>query len=90
MDDVKTVKTYKGRKLHSYEDQPAIHRGDYCAWYKNGLKHRVNNPAIIDNNKAYYFFNNKLHNPDGPAVLSLTQSNTGYMANYIISMGLHQ
>lgn len=35
-------------ELHSFFDEPAVRIGnDYMAWYKNGLLHRDDLPAII-------------------------------------------
>jgi hypothetical protein len=44
---------------------------DFCGnkfWYKNGLIHRENEPAIewVDNGKAWCY-NGKYHKEDGPA-----------------------
>ena len=47
---------YKGQR-HSFEDKPAVDGPDVKMWYKCGLKHRVNGPAVIyKNKKAYYYF----------------------------------
>jgi len=50
---------------HKYEKEI----GAKC-WYKNGLLHRDNGPAIIYlNGTEYWFQNDKLHRIDGPAAI---------------------
>lgn len=39
------------------------------AWYKNGQRHREGGPAYIHKNNMVWFFEDKLHNFDGPAVI---------------------
>lgn len=40
-------------------------------WYKNGMRHRENGPAFIHNNNRVWFYEDKLHRLDGPAVVEL-------------------
>lgn len=50
------------------EDGPAINYNDHQVWYVDGLKHRVNGPAFInDVNDAEWFFEGKKHRIGGPA-----------------------
>ena len=38
-------------------------------WYKNGLSHRVDGPAVEDSNRTKHWFINGLrHREDGPAI----------------------
>ena len=54
-------------QYHSYNDEPAIEYLDGSAklWYKNGLIHRIDKPAIIHRNydgginEEYYFMGTK-------------------------------
>lgn len=56
-------------QYHSYNDEPAIEYLDGSAkiWYKNGLIHRENKPAIISlytvisNGKLQYYENEKYY-----------------------------
>ena len=38
-------------------------------WYKNGLRHRENGPAVIHKNNMVWFYEGELHRLDGPAVI---------------------
>lgn len=51
---------YKGQR-HSFEDKPAVDGPEVKMWYNNGIKHRVNGPAMIykDNSKYYYYEGHK-------------------------------
>ncbi len=39
------------------------------AWYKNGLRHREGGPAYIHKANMAWFYEDKLHNLEGPAVV---------------------
>jgi hypothetical protein len=39
------------------------------AWYKDGLRHREGGPAYIHNANMAWFYEDKLHNLEGPAVV---------------------
>jgi hypothetical protein len=57
---IHSIETYRNGLLHSFDDQPAIikilnntqlspiNNHTSFEWYKNGLKHRDNGPAVID------------------------------------------
>jgi hypothetical protein len=48
-----------------------IVEGGSTFWYKNGMIHREDGPAIIlPNGTESWFLNGKLHRLDGPAVLN--------------------
>ena len=52
--------------------------GTKC-WYKNGLAHREDGPAVIDRDGTQYWYKDgSLHREDGPAVIRPS----GYMAWY--------
>lgn len=55
IDNVKQT-FYKGKR-HSVDDKPAVDGPDVKIWYNNGIKHRINGPAMIykDNSKYYYY-----------------------------------
>jgi hypothetical protein len=38
-------------------------------WYKDGKRHREGGPAFIHKNNRVWFYEDKLHNLDGPAVI---------------------
>lgn len=65
---------------HSYDDEPAIEYldGTIKIWYRNGLIHRDNKPAIIRNNydgkiiEEFYYNGIKPKNFSIPAILSTT------------------
>jgi hypothetical protein len=60
-------------QYHSYNDMPAIEYldGSSKIWYKNGLIHRENQPAIITKDTDEYYFEGKLHshNIGKPAII---------------------
>jgi hypothetical protein len=69
---------YKNNKYHSYGNYPARivynknRKTEY--YYKDGLKHREEGPAIIEyidcvKRKEHYYVDNKLHRNDGPAYI---------------------
>jgi hypothetical protein len=63
--------TYLDRKLHSYDDNPAMinSNGDQV-WYKEGMRHREDGPAIIyPNGYQAWCKEDKIHREDGPAVI---------------------
>jgi len=65
--------------LITVESQSEVPEG-YCGcikyisgnerWYKNGIPHRDNGPAVIFNDGCQYWYKNgKYHREDGPAVI---------------------
>ena len=57
-------------ELHC-DDGPAITNDEgYEAWYKHGLRHREDGPAIIDpyDGSQEWWFEGDLHREDGPAI----------------------
>ena len=68
----KDCNTYKNGLLHSFDDLPAINRGDYQVWYKNGQRHREGDlPAIISRDFKGWYINGVFHREgDLPAVTS--------------------
>jgi hypothetical protein len=54
--------TYMNGLLHSFDDLPAINRGDYQVWYKNGQRHREGDlPAIISKDLKCWYINGVFH-----------------------------
>ena len=50
---------------------PAYISGGYRAWYKDGLRHREDGPAIISPaGSEYWYQNDQLHRLGGPAYIS--------------------
>lgn len=39
------------------------------AWYKDGMRHRVDGPAFIHGRNMVWFYEDELHNLNGPAVI---------------------
>lgn len=63
-------KTTKNGKLHSYNDEPALIKGNKKEWYKDGLLHRIGGPAItIDDNIEAWYKDGLLHRDTGPAIV---------------------
>ena len=51
------------------EDGPAVEGSFGKYWYINGLRHRLDGPAVVfNNNYKEWYINGKLHREDGPAV----------------------
>ncbi len=64
---------FKNGKLHTDDDTPAkVYYQEsikYSEWYRNGILHRENKPAIIGSDGSYcYWRNGRKHRWDGPAV----------------------
>ena len=63
------IRTTKNGKLHSYNDEPALIKGNKKEWYKDGLLHRIIGPAIIiDDNITAWYKDGQLHSDNGPAI----------------------
>jgi hypothetical protein len=62
----KYTKKLHCNEYHSYDDMPAIEYldGSIKIWYKDGLIHRDNEPAIIAKDLEEYYFEGKLHSYD--------------------------
>jgi hypothetical protein len=59
-------------KLHRIYGPAYINRHyKWEMWYKDGLLHREDGPAIIHKNNKYWFQEGTLHRMDGPAVEDL-------------------
>lgn len=71
---------------HSYDDQP-YHRFGEMYWYKNGLVHRENKPAVICGNYRGYYWNNKPHNSTGPALYFQNGTTSYYRYGVFIGFG---
>jgi len=58
---------YKGI-LHSYNDKPAkIDKYGTKTWYKEGIYHRENGPALVKSEFEVWYLNGKMHRANGPA-----------------------
>lgn len=65
---------------HGDEDLPAIRYSDGTnMWYKNGLKHRGNNPAVIGDNHEEWWLDGKPHREGGPAIVRPDGSKRWYV-----------
>ena len=64
------IEYLKDGKLHRENDKPACETtSGYKAWYKHGVRHRDNGPAIIfASGTIEYRKDGKLHREDGPAI----------------------
>lgn len=63
------IRKTKNGKLHSYNDEPALVKGNKKEWYKDGLLHRIDGPAItIDDNIEAWYRYGRLHRDNGPAI----------------------
>ena len=62
--------TYKNGLLHSFDDKPAVSKGQYQEWYKDGKLHREGDfPAVVSPNRQEWYRDGKLHRDgDLPAV----------------------
>lgn len=59
---------YRGQ-LHSRNDKPAIEYPDGSKyWYKDGVMHREDGPAVLVKNAEIWMRDGKYHRIDGPAV----------------------
>jgi hypothetical protein len=60
----------KNGNIHRDGDQPAYvcDKHGYQEWYKNGLLHREDGPALISRYTKRWYINGRLHREDGPAV----------------------
>jgi len=83
----------KSKKIHR-TGGPAIEcsDGSYAAWLVNGRHHRIGAPAIIikddSRHQELYYFNGKLHNPEGPAKVNhITKRNSYYLNGQRYSKG---
>jgi len=48
---------------------PVIDEGGNKHWYQNGIRHRVDGPALeFANGSKYWYQNGKQHRVDGPAI----------------------
>lgn len=75
-----TVSTYYNGKLHSYKDEPAqvvtyIDDEDEIvfekSWYKHGVLHRENGPAVVESDGVEeWLYNGKHHRIGGPAIIT--------------------
>lgn len=63
------IMTFKGDKLHSFNDQPAeIWKDDTVVHYHEGKTHRVGGPAIIaSDGSRHYYHHDKRHRVGGPS-----------------------
>lgn len=43
-------------------------------WYKDGILHRANGPAVIHKNSRIWYYEGKLHRLDGPAIVNLGEA----------------
>ena len=69
--EIKTIQisTYKNSSYHSYDDLPAISKGQLSEWYKDGkLDRQGDKPAIIDGSINEWWVDGKCHREgDKPA-----------------------
>ena len=69
--EIKTIQisTYKNSSYHSYDDLPAISKGQLSEWYKDGkLDRQGDKPAIIDGSINEWWIDGKCHREgDKPA-----------------------
>jgi hypothetical protein len=80
-DAVRQTMTYRlpNGKLHR-DDGPAYEDTKQEHWYKNGLRHRENGPAIItkDGKEPTYYRDGQLHRDDGPAYVDVAKTQHWY------------
>jgi hypothetical protein len=64
--------TYKNGLLHSFDDKPAVSKGQYQEWYKDGKLHRDGDvPAVVCPNRQEWYKDGKRHRDgDLPAVVT--------------------
>lgn len=53
---------------HNGNEPAVISAKGYKAWYVNGLRHRINGPAIEFDDFKCWYEDGKCHRVDGPAV----------------------
>ena len=60
----------QGKRYDEEGEEILNEKGDiYLLWYKNGLLHRENGPAVeYSNGKKEWYKNGELHREDGPAI----------------------
>jgi hypothetical protein len=64
--------TYKNGLLHSFDDKPAVSKGQCQQWYRDGKLHREGDlPALVSPNRQEWYRDGKLHRDgDLPAVVT--------------------
>lgn len=68
--DIQYIVNEEGEYLIHNEKFPSVVLpNDEIRYYRNGLLHRKNGPAVIDGEKHFYYFEGQLHCIDGPAVV---------------------
>lgn len=81
---------------HNFNDKPAVKQifdGNIRLqlWYKHGLRHRIDNPAVIlyyNTNivkERQWWFNDQLHNTTGPAIIKYNESGDIEISLYLIN-----
>lgn len=65
-----TIATYKGTKLHSFNDEPSLVNKDYKMWHNEGVVHRGGNKPAVEftNGAKAHYDHGVLHNEIGAAV----------------------
>ena len=68
---LENIFTYKNDVLHSYDDKPAVVKGNHQEWYKEGVRHRDGDlPALVSLYSNEWWVNGKRHRDgDKPAVI---------------------
>jgi len=77
--------TYLGKKLHSFDDQPAYDSDCVKRWYKHGKLHRDGDkPAYIRRGSKKWYKKGKLHREgDEPAVLYESGAKEWYQRGHL-------
>jgi len=92
------ITTDDDHKIHSFNDKPAIVYPNSLYWYKHGLLHRENNPAIIivhyiDNGKEFktkkWYKDGKLHNRKGPAIILINGNKEWWIEDYLFKIEIN-
>lgn len=58
-----------GERHRIYGPAYVSQKYDIEEWWKDGMRHREGGPAYIHNRNSVWFFEDKLHRLDGPAVV---------------------
>lgn len=45
------------------------HKNGDRSWFKEGKRHRIGGPAVMENGSKYWYKDGKLHREDGPAII---------------------
>jgi len=61
-----------------------VHSDGTQFWYKDGLRHREDGPAVIVGDSKFWYYNGLLHREDGPAIISPNGVKTYYIHGMLV------